>query len=54
MKHTNSWKRFALTFLSGAILFQAPACAETALFVTTLSSVVTAGGVVYLVGRVLD
>ncbi len=47
-------KRMALALLSGAILCQVPACAETALFVTSVSSVLTAGGVMYLVGRVLD
>ncbi len=49
-----NWKKLALAMLSGAVMFQAPACAEAALAVTTLSSVVTAGGVMYLVWRVFD
>ena len=48
------WKRLALAMLSGAVLLQAPGCAEAAIGLTALSSIVTAGGVIYLVVRVLD
>jgi hypothetical protein len=48
------WKRLLLAAFSGAILFQAPGCVETALGISTLASVVTAGGVIYLIRRVLD
>jgi hypothetical protein len=48
------WKRLALAVLSGAVLFQAPGCVETALGITTLASLATAGGVIYLVVKVLD
>lgn len=48
------WKRLTLAMFSGGLLFQVPACAETALFVTSLSSALTAAGVLYLVNRVLD
>lgn len=47
-------KKFSFAMLSGLVLFQVPACADAALAVTTLSSAVTAGGVVYLVYRVID
>lgn len=49
----NHLTKFAYAFLSGAVLFQAPGCAETALGITTLSSAITAGAVVYLVSRVV-
>lgn len=48
------WRRLAFAVLSGAMLFQTPGCAEAALGITTLASVVTAGGVMYLVVRVID
>lgn len=48
------WKRLALTMLGGAMLFQTPGCLDAAIYVTSLASVVTAGGVVYLVWRVVD
>ncbi len=44
----------ALALLSGTILFQTPGCTETAAVVTALSSALTAGGVLYLVRRVID
>jgi|GEM_PF-2229943 len=47
-------KRLALFSLSGAILLQSPGCVETALGISTLAQVVTAGGVMYLVARVLE
>ena len=40
--------------IDGAVLFQAPGCVETALGITTLASLATAGGVIYLVVKVLD
>jgi hypothetical protein len=48
------WKRSALALLSGMVLFQVPGCTEAALGIMTLASVVTAGGVIYLVTRVID
>ena len=47
-------KRFALAVFSGAILLQVPGCAETALGLTTLGTLVTAGGVLYLIRKVVD
>jgi hypothetical protein len=47
-------KRLALAMFSGAILFQAPGCVETAVGLTTLGSLVTAGGVIYLIQKILD
>ncbi len=48
------WKKLTLGLLSGSLLLQLPACTETALAISSLASVVTAGGVMYLVQRVID
>jgi hypothetical protein len=48
------WKKLALALLSGTILFQTPGCTETAAVVTAVSSALTAGGLLYLVNRVID
>jgi hypothetical protein len=48
------WKRLVLTMLSGAVLFQAPGCEQAAIGLSTLASLVTAGGVIYLVTKVID
>ncbi len=53
MRNLN-WKRVMLAVASGAVLLQAPGCTETALYVSTLASSITAGGVLYLVTRVMD
>ena len=47
-------KRLALAVFSGAILLQAPGCVETAIGLSTLGTLVTAGGVIYLIRKVLD
>lgn len=38
---------------SGAAMFQVPGCTETALGLTSFFSALTAGGVLYLIFRVL-
>jgi hypothetical protein len=48
------WKRLALAMCSGAFLCQVTGCAETAIYVSSLASVLTAGGVLYLVRKVID
>lgn len=48
------WKKNLLAMLSGSILFQTTGCAEASLIITSLASVVTAGGVIYLIRKVLD
>lgn len=49
------WKKLlAVGLLGGLFLFQAPTCADRAATITAVSSLVTAGGVLYLVGRVLN
>ena len=49
-----SWNKWAVLLASGAFLLQTPACVETATILTSISSVISAGGVLYLVGRVLE
>ncbi len=50
----NSLKRWTLAVLSGSVLMQVPGCTETAIAVTTVASVLTAGGVLFLVRRVIE
>jgi len=47
-------KLFLAALLSGSLLLQTPTCAEQAAFVTAASSAMTAGGVLYLVSRVVS
>jgi hypothetical protein len=48
------WKELSLAVVSGAFLMQIPGCAELALTGISISSAITAGGVLYLVRRVID
>lgn len=48
------WKHLTLAVATGGMLMQAPGCAEAATIVTGFASTVTAGGVLYLVFRVLE
>ncbi|MFH1746259.1 MAG: hypothetical protein ABIG44_04370 [Planctomycetota bacterium] len=50
----HAWKMWALAMASGAVLLQTPACVETATIVTSVAQVITAGGVVYIVSRVME
>ncbi|MFQ5805563.1 MAG: hypothetical protein ACE5I3_03825 [Phycisphaerae bacterium] len=51
----NTWKKLlAVGVLGGAFLFQTPTCTERAVWVTAVSSAATAGGVLYLVGRIVN
>lgn len=49
-----SWRRWFVTVLSGGMLFQAPGCVEAASVVTAVSATIGAGGILYLVSRVLN
>lgn len=50
-----SWNRWALLLASGgAILLQTPSCVESATIVGSVAQVITAGGVLYIVGRILE
>ena len=51
---SQKWKKFALMVLSGSMMLQIPACTQTAIGITSLASVFTAGGVFYLVYRITE
>ena len=48
------WKAWLALVASGSVMFQAPTCAETAAVVTSVATVATAGGVIYLVTQVIN
>jgi hypothetical protein len=47
------WKKLQWIMLGSAVLLQLPGCIDTNLSIISLSSVVTAGGVIYLIFKVL-
>lgn len=47
-------KSLLLVSVSGAVMFQAGSCADVATGVTAVATTVTAGGVIYLIFRVLE
>ena len=48
------WKKLLVVGLvGGSIMFQTPTCTQTAEVITAGASIVTAGGVLYLVDRVV-
>lgn len=49
-----SMKYWALALSSGAFLLQAASCVPAAAVVTSVSSLATAGGVFYLIFRIVD
>ncbi len=49
-----NFKRLALAVLSGSVLFQIPGCTETAIGITAAATSVTAGGVIYLIRKIMD
>jgi hypothetical protein len=51
----NVWKKLlAVGLIGGSFLFQAPTCTERAAVITAFSSVITAGGLLYIVDRVIN
>jgi len=50
-----SWQKWAaLLGCGGAVLLQAPGCTEAATVITSLASVVTASGVIYIITRIME
>lgn len=47
------WKKLLIAMTSGSFMLQTAGCANAALGATTLFTGITAGGVIYLVFRVL-
>ncbi len=50
----NALLKWAALLAGGAMLLQVPSCAETATIIGSYAQVVTAGGVIYLIARVLE
>lgn len=46
-------KKWIASVLSGSVLLQTTACIQNAVTIGSISSVVTAGGVLYIISRVL-
>lgn len=53
MNKNLKFKRFMLQFLSGAVMLQTSGCTQVGTFVTTVASVATAGGVLFIVSRII-
>lgn len=49
-----SWTRLLATALSGAVVFQTASCIDTTSFITAISTSIAAGGVIYLVSKVME
>lgn len=47
-------RMWLLSLVGGGMLMQMPGCSDAFLFISGLSSAVTAGGVIYLISRVLE
>jgi hypothetical protein len=54
MLRKRTWRGLSLALLSGLLLQSFGCTPETALALSTIANLVTAGGVTYLVVRVLD
>jgi hypothetical protein len=48
------WRKWALSLAGCAVLFQAGGCAGIAPVVTAWATAISAGGVLYLVARVIE
>ncbi len=47
------WMRLSAMLVSGAVLFQTSSCVELSSGVTAVATTVTAGGVLYIVRKIL-
>jgi hypothetical protein len=47
-------KKWALACASGAVLLQVPGCTEAAVIVTGWASAITAGGVLFLIRKIME
>jgi len=54
MKRAAKWMALLSALAGGSMLLQTSVCAEQAAVATAIASAVTAGGVLYLVSRVLN
>lgn len=49
-----NWKKYLLALCSGSMMLQMPGCTEVFSVITGVATSVTAGGVIYLITRVLE
>ncbi|MCG3127128.1 MAG: hypothetical protein CHACPFDD_01986 [Phycisphaerae bacterium] len=50
---TQRWKKLLLSLGSGSFLFQIAGCTEAAIGATTVFTGITAGGMIFLLNRIL-
>lgn len=51
---SHKFRRLLLALSSGAVFMQVPGCTETAAVVTAVATTVSAGGLLFLINRILD
>jgi hypothetical protein len=49
-----SWNKWAALLVGSGLLLQTPACTETATVISTVAQVISAGGVLYIVSRIMQ
>ena len=49
-----NWQKWAAVLACGAALLQVPSCTDAATVVTSIASTVTAGGVIYIIARIME
>jgi hypothetical protein len=49
-----NWQKWAAVLACGAALLQVPSCTDAATVVTGIASTITAGGVIYIIARIMD
>lgn len=54
MKKRFAWQRLLVALATGAVVFQTSSCVEVSTGVTAAATTVTAGGVLYIVFRILN
>ena len=48
------WKRLVFAMLSGGILMQTASCTDAALGITTIATAITAGGVIFIIQKIMS
>ncbi len=48
------WNKLAAVLACGAMLLQVPACTDAATVITSIATSITAGGVIYIITRIMD
>jgi hypothetical protein len=50
----SSWRKWTLMLASGSMLLQVPGCTETATILTAVFTGLSAGGLFYLIRKVME